>query len=224
MKLKDILLKYNFIDNAYLDEYVELILNNLGTKLKKGCTQKHHVVPVSCYFNETLDFTSHRIEALQIAANDENNFIVNLSFTDHLAAHILLCKCSNNIAQIISNAKACELMLRTLLPALEAGIVSNLLNSGDQQKAYEYIRTNTPTSPSSFKPRKKYVDPTTGTTSRKVRCIETGVIYNSLKDAEIANGLAKSRLNSILAGYRKQIPGLTFEYYNETSEISEVTK
>ena len=224
MKLKETLLKYDFIDNAYLDEYVELMLNNLGTKLKKGCTQKHHVVPVSCYFNEILDFASHRIEALQLAANDENNFIVNLSFADHLAAHTLLCKCSNNIAQIISNAKACELMLRTLRPALEAGVVSNLLNPADQQKAYEYIRVNTPVSPGSFKPRKKHVDPTTGTTRRKVRCIETGVIYNSLKEAEIANGLAKSRLNSILTGHRKQIPGITFEYYNETPEISEVSE
>ena len=227
MKLKETLLKYNFIDNVYLDEYVDLMLNNYGTKLKKGCTQKHHVVPVSCYFNDSLDFTSHRIEALQIASSDDNNYIVNLSYSDHLKAHTLLCKCSESIIQIISNAKACDLMLRTLRPALDAGIVPDLLSAENQQTAYEYVRSNTPVSSGSFKPKTpktKYVDPTTGTTRRKVRCIETGVIYNSIKEAEIANGLAKSRLNSILTGYRKQIPGMTFEYYNETAEISEVSE
>ena len=224
MKLKDTLLKYNFIDNSYLDEYIDLMLSNYGTKLKKGRTQKHHVVPVSCYFNDSLDFSSHRAEALQIASIDDNNYVVNLSFADHLKAHILLCKCSENITQIISNAKACELMLRTLQPAVNAGIVSDLVSSANQQAAYEYVRANTPPSSGSFKPKTKQVDPITGTTRRKVRCIETGVIYNSLKEAEQANNLTKNRLNQVLTGRRKQTPGMTFEYYNETAEISEVSE
>ena len=225
MKLKETLLNYNFIDNIYLDEYIDLMLNNYGTKLKKGCTQKHHVVPVSCYFSDSLNFTSHRTEALQIAATDDNNYIVNLSYSDHLKAHTLLCKCSESIIQIISNAKACDLMLRTLRPALEAGIVPDLLSAENQQVAYEYIRSNTPLSSGSFKPKTtktKYVDPTTGTTRRKVICVETGVIYNSIKEAEVANNLTKNRLNQVLTGRRKQTPGMTFEYYNETSRISEV--
>lgn len=227
LKIKETLLSYDFIDNQYLDEYIELILNNYGTNLKKGCTQKHHVIPVSCYFKDSFDFTSHRKEAVQLAKNDPNNYQVNLEYADHLRAHYLLCRCSSNIIQIISNAKACELMLRILQPAVDAGVVTNISSAENQQTAYEYIRANVPSSPSSFKSRDGayYIS-----TKRKhgpnckIKCLETGIIYNSIKEAEIDNGLAKGRLNSILAGYRKQIPGLTFEYYNETSGISEEIK
>lgn len=226
LKIKEVLLTYDFIDNQYLDEYIELILNNYGTPLKKGCTQKHHVIPVSCYFKDSFDFTSHRKEALQLASNDPNNYQVNLDYAAHLKAHYLLCRCSHNIIQIIHNAKACELMLRILHPAVEAGIVSDLKTPENQQAAYEYIRSITPRSSGSFKPREGTYCKSTKSkhgANCKVRCIETGVVYNSIKEAEIANNLAKSRLNTILAGYRKQIPGMTFEYYNETSEISEVS-
>lgn len=227
LKIKEVLLTYDFIDNQYLDAYIELVLNNYGTPLKKGCTQKHHIIPVSCYFKDSFDFTSHRKEALQMAAADSNNYQVNLTYADHLRAHYLLCRCSHNIIQIISNAKACELMLRILQPALVAGIVLDLSTPENQQAAYEYIRANAVSSSGSFKPREgSYYK---GTRRKhgancKVRHIETGIVYNSIKEAEVAHGLAKSRLNSILSGYRKQIPGMTFEYYDEASEISEVSK
>ena len=51
LKLKEILLARGFKDNSFLDEYVELMLNNHGAYLKKGSTQKHHVIPVSSYNN-----------------------------------------------------------------------------------------------------------------------------------------------------------------------------
>lgn len=226
LKIKEVLLTYDFIDNQYLDEYIELILNNYGTSLKKGCTQKHHVIPVSCYFKDSFDFTSHRKAALQLANKDPNNYQVNLDYATHLKAHYLLCRCSHNIIQIISNAKACELMLRILQPAVDSGIVSDLKTPENQQAAYEYIRSITLQPSGSFKPREGVYYKSTKSkrsTTRKVRCIETDIVYNSIKEAEIANGLAKSRLNSILAGYRKQIPGMTFEYYDETPEISEVS-
>lgn len=224
LKLKEELLKYDFIDCPDLDEYVELMLNNYGTALKKGSTQKHHVIPVSCYFKDSFDFSSHRKEALQLAADDQYNYTVNLNYCDHIKAHYLLCRSSNNVIQIMHNAKACELMLRTLQPAVDNNIVFDITTPDAQQTAYEYIRSITPQSSGSFKPR----EGTYASSSKKrhkantkIRCVETGVIYDSMRAAEIANGLAKSRLNSILTGHRKQIPGMTFEYYDETSEVSE---
>ena len=52
-------------------------------------------------------------------------------------------------------------------------------------------------------------------TSKKVRCVESGIVYESLRAAETANGLTKHRLNQILTGRRKQIPGMTFEYVGD---------
>lgn len=224
LKLKEELLKYDFIDCQYLDDYVELMLNNYGTILRKGSTQKHHVIPVSCYFKDAFEFSSHRKEALQLASNDPYNYTVNLSYCDHIKAHYLLCRSSSNIIQIISNAKACELMLRTLQPAVDNGIVFDIATPGAQQTAYEYIRSITPASTGSFKSREgEYSSPVKKRhkANTKIRCVETGVVYDSMRAAELANGLAKSRLNSILTGHRKQIPGMTFEYYDETPEVSE---
>lgn len=227
LKIKETLLSRGFIDNQWLDEYITLILNNYGTNKKCGCTQKHHAIPVSSYFQNTLDFKSHRKEALEKANIDPENYVVNLKYADHVKAHELLCRCASSLAQIISNAKACELMLRILQPAIEANVVQSLETSEEIQTAYEYIRKNTEQSSGSFKYRQSKKEQTVfrsekdkiiyqTPSNKKVRCVETGVVYCSLKEAEIANNLSKGRLNTILAGYRKQIPGLTFEYYNET--------
>ena len=227
LKLKETLLAHGFKDNSYLDEYVELMLNSYGMPSKVGCTQKHHVIPVSCYNKTIFDTTLQRKEALRLANSDTNNYKVNLSYPDHIKAHQLLCQCSPTIVQKIHNTTAYTLMLSTLLPAVVAGIVQDLETPEEQQLAYEYIRSITPQSSGSFK--KKEGDFSIPAKQKhkancKVRCVETGIVYNSLREAEIANNLSKSRLNSILAGYRKQIPGMTFEYYDETSEISEVSE
>lgn len=218
LKLKETLLAHNFVDNSYLDDYVELVLNNYTTALKTGRTQKHHVVPVSCYNKFSAEYDSHRKEALRLAEADPDNYKVNLTFADHLKAHYLLSRCSGDITQILCNANACMLMIRTLLPALTAGVVVDLKTPENQQTAYEYIRTTLPASSSSFKeragvfntpPKRKHK------ANCKVRCVETGEVFNSIKEAEAAKELSKGRLNTILAGYRKQIPGMTFKYYDE---------
>ena len=227
LKLKETLLNRGFKDNQFLDEYVELILNNHNVLAQTGVTQKHHVIPVSSYNTTITETTSQRTALLRVANADKENYKVNLYYPDHIKAHWLLCQCSPNIVQKVYNTNSYLLMLRTLFPAFEAGVVQDLETPEDQQLAYEYIRANTPLSSGSFKPREgTYSVPTRKRhkANTKIRCVETGVIYDSMRAAEIANGLAKSRLNSILSGHRKQIPGMTFEYYNETSGISEVTE
>lgn len=50
---------------------------------------------------------------------------------------------------------------------------------------------------------------------KKVRCIETGVIYDSINDLAIFLGVNRTSITRVLKGIRKSLCGLHFEYYNE---------
>lgn len=236
LKLKKLLLDTGLvIDNQYLDEYVELIINNYDSIKIKNNTQEHHSIPVFCYsLTEVnkyqmadLDSAERRRAATKLANADKNNKRVHLDYANHIKAHLLLSRCGKSYKFILSNANACVLMLNLLHVALENKVVPDLDSDKHIQIAYEYW-CNTKVKPTE---RPDFYKATTANlklgacaTRRKVKCLETGLIYESIREAEIANSLSKNRLNLILTGRRKQIPGLTFEYYNETSEISEVSE
>ena len=88
-KLKQILLKYNIVEESeYLDKYCQLIEDNLTTKRQKFCTARHHVIPVSFY---KIKFNlADRKEAKKRAEEDLDNKVINLTFADHLKAHLYL--------------------------------------------------------------------------------------------------------------------------------------
>ena len=230
LKLKKLLLDTGFVeDNQYLDEYVELIINNYDTAKMKNITQEHHSIPVFCYFSNNPELTSaaKRKEAVKIADRDSNNKRVHLVYSDHIKAHLLLMRCGKSYNFILSNANACMLMLDLIQAAVSEGIVANLETDENIQKAYEYwIATKVKPSDRTdyYKAVQANLAMGTPSTKRKVICVETGVVYNSIKEAEAANNLTKNRLNQVLTGRRKQTPGMTFEYYNETAEISEVSE
>ena len=218
-----------FEDNQYLYEYIELILENVNTKKIKGITQEHHLIPVFCY--STLDPTirvgrfynsndnKRRRELLKAADVDPNNKKVHLKFSDHVKAHVLLAKCGKSYNFIIQNANACMLMLNLVRKAIDHSIVSDLETSENIQTAYEYVMSikRKPTEDNPEYREKVMSNLRRGGSDKKVRCIETSVVYNSLKEAEDANGLSRHRLNQILTGRRKQIPGMTFEYVEDTT-------
>lgn len=230
LKLKKLLLDTNLVvDNQYLDEYVELIINNYDTIKIKNITQEHHSIPVFCYFPADSDLNSaaKRKEFVKIANNDSNNKRVHLTYSDHVKAHLLLMRCGKTYSFILSNANASMLMLDLIRPAISEGIVPDLETDENIQTAYEYwIATKIKPSDRTdyYKAVQANLALGTPATRRKVICIETGVIYDSIKEAEVANNLTKNRLNQVLTGRRKQTPGMTFEYYNETNEISEVSE
>lgn len=89
--LKNILLNYDFIDNDYLNAYVNLI-NLHSTQTNISYTERHHVIPI-CYYKNRYN-CSTRAEAKKIAEADNNNYIVFLSFTEHVYAHYLLYMCT----------------------------------------------------------------------------------------------------------------------------------
>lgn len=222
LEIKKTLLDTGFFeDNEYLDAYVELIINNLDKAKIKGVTQEHHIIPIFCYAAEddtrvgrySAESNKRRRELLKIANADATNKRVQLAFSDHVKAHILLTKCGKSYGFILNNANACILMLNLVRKAVDQQAVANLDSDENIQKAYSYI------SATKVKPKDNpdYYQKSTanlrrGGADKKVRCIETGVIYNSLKEAEEANNLTRYRLNQILTGRRKQIPGMTFEY------------
>ena len=80
MKQK-LLLTNLFIDNQYLDLYVQLINNNLDTKKQKFMTQRHHIIP-SVFFQKT-----------NYAERDSKDNLVNLLYKDHILAHYYLALC-----------------------------------------------------------------------------------------------------------------------------------
>lgn len=48
--------------------------------------------------------------------------------------------------------------------------------------------------------------------SKKVRCVETNIIYKSIKEAGMATGTAPTGISNMLNGRAKRCNGLTFEY------------
>lgn len=97
---KQDLLKFNiFIDNEYLDKYIDLITNG-NVDVQVGKTNRHHIIP-KYYFKDN---------ALPID-NSKNN-IVNLYYTDHIKAHYFLAMCSKNTKDISRNSLAIRFILK----------------------------------------------------------------------------------------------------------------
>lgn len=92
--MRNILIQnYGFVDNEYLDLYLNLIAN--PPHRNSTYIEGHHVIPVAYYKEKYgVDTRSHRHEADRYANSDENNSIVFLSFADHCKAHWLLANCT----------------------------------------------------------------------------------------------------------------------------------
>lgn len=132
--LKQKLLELELVeDNEQLDLYVELITKSLKAKAVKNLTQKHHFIPVSSYAGE-------RAELKRLADADENNFTVNLTFFQHLSAHIFLLGCSKSFKMLSDNAGAVNLMYRMLQEAVEDEVVSKLETEEEINSAYKYLK------------------------------------------------------------------------------------
>ena len=81
-----------FVDNKYLDKYLELIASNANTS-ESTTTQIHHILP-RCYFVLT-----------QNPLDDSDDNRVVLEYKDHILAHYYLCLCAtNNLKYKLENA------------------------------------------------------------------------------------------------------------------------
>lgn len=92
---KEALLKTGyFIDNEYLDMYIDLIYENKDTSYIRNATNNHHIIPKSYYrrINKPVDNSSENI--------------VTVLFKDHVLAHYYLYLCTLNEEDRYSNACA----------------------------------------------------------------------------------------------------------------------
>ena len=109
-----------FIDNIYLDKYVELIIANLTRLKEPKITQKHHILP-RYYFKHN-----------NMAVDNGKNNLVNLIYTDHILAHYYLALCSNSIKDRLGNEAAlCRMIGRKgkhldLIPEIDVKKVQKL--------------------------------------------------------------------------------------------------
>lgn len=88
-----------FIDNNFLNQYIELIITNLNNLLIKNETQKHHILPQYYFVHRDLPID-----------NSKDN-LVNLSITNHIKAHYYLYNCVNDDKERFSNLFALNRML-----------------------------------------------------------------------------------------------------------------
>ena len=92
-KVRTKLLELGYIDNEYLDKYLEILEANLNTPVNRGSTQEHHAIPVNSYW--TFNMPYNRKEAIKLARLDKINFKVNLLYKDHLVIHSYLTLCTD---------------------------------------------------------------------------------------------------------------------------------
>lgn len=71
-----------FLENRYLDNYLELVYNNANTEHIVGKTHQHHILP-KCYFT-----------MIGVEVDDSDDNIVTLSIKEHCIAHMYLFKCA----------------------------------------------------------------------------------------------------------------------------------
>ena len=70
-----------------------------------------------------------------------------------------------------------------------------------------------------------YVDtPKTQVSNKEVRCIETGIIYRSLSNAQEETGIQKANIRHVCNGTRKRAGGFTWEYVEEPTIEYDVRK
>ena len=117
---QNLITNYNFIDNSYLDDYINLILN--ADLISGGYREYHHLIPV-VFYKEKYKL-SNREEAEKIANEDANNILVHLLYKDHCRAHYYLYFCTfgaskyQNAAAFISMIRATKRNTRNELPVL----------------------------------------------------------------------------------------------------------
>ena len=87
------LLELGFLDNEWLEKYLEILASNLTTLRDKRSTQAHHAIPVNAYWKSNESY--NRAEALKLAEQDPTNFVVNLLYKDHLLIHSFLTLCTD---------------------------------------------------------------------------------------------------------------------------------
>lgn len=115
ISLKDKLLSHDgFIDNEYLNRYVQLVERHRRTSRRAGNTNSHHIVPRSWY----------KLHSLPVD-NCLSNLVV-LPYREHTLAHYYLCLCTDGNLQYANELALILLVSRKKLNTSERLLVQGL--------------------------------------------------------------------------------------------------
>lgn len=178
--LKDKLLQTGYFeDNEYLELYIKLMIVNKNRLYLKKSTNKHHIIPKSYY----------KMSNIPIDNSKEN--LINLLYKDHILAHYYLCLCTiNELKQkqvfaffSLVNRRWCY---KNFVPETDLTSFQDLF----KLKCETISKMNKGRSVSEEfrdKCRKRMLGkklPSAGKKkSKKIICIETQQIFNSLQEA-----------------------------------------
>lgn len=193
-KFKEYLLSTGaFIENEAFFNYCQLMFLNRTTKVKKGKTQKHHILPRAWFklHNEAVD-------------NSKAN-LVNLLVVDHIKAHLYLLKAA--ASEELRNASAAA--VRYMCDIFKIDELDNY--AAELEEVYMRV--------SVAKSKKLSAQRAAGLNERRraVVCLETGQEFKTIKEAQDTMGLwIKQHLKGLAenaGGYHfKYIEGETPEY------------
>lgn len=171
-----------------LTKYCKLISENFITESIPGKTQKHHILPIAWFklYNKELDNTS---------AN-----IVHLRISDHAKAHLFLYQAAINQEVKSQNAAA----VRYMCDLFDEKLID--LHTDELQKLNEMVVQT--------KTKNLAARRAAGLNERRraVVCIETGEVFNTIKEAEETLHL---HIKSVLNGTSSHAGGYHFKYYGE---------
>lgn len=123
-KIKETLLTTGqFVDNEYLDRYVNLIYNNLHTKKEAAKTQQHHILP-KCYF-----------KLVGKPCDNSKNNLVHLLYADHVKAHHYLSLCLKDKGLARANAYVVKFILKQRYAKADI-LLEDVLTAAELQENY----------------------------------------------------------------------------------------
>ena len=161
-ELKTKLLDTNlFIDNEWLDKYVDLVLNN-EVKQEKFKTQKHHILQVAYFTHYNLPI------------DNSGKNLINLLYKDHILAHYYLMKCTTDWLKWANQSSFWQMIGRRNIDGLDSVLASldslqedyedfckanSINNSGERNGNYGHFWTKEQREIASIKAKEKAKDP-----------------------------------------------------------------
>lgn len=180
--LKQIFLNLgSFSDNEYLDKYCNLIFQHLDFPREIGKTQRHHFIPI-CYYKQKYNCHSRKDAGLY-ARSDENNFIINLPYKNHILAHYYLSLFSE------------DRLLRGLFNAFDKQLRGNP-NKGESNSEATIKKYLADLELEKYQ---ELYEKAKALEFRPIICIETQEVFKSIKDASRwlnSDGISKHRISA----------------------------
>lgn len=103
-----------FIDNEYLQKYCTIVERHSNTRLTRGVTNKHHIMPKALF------------NLLHREVDNSLVNLVNLPYREHALAHYYLCLCTKDEMKYASEMALICLISRKKLRESDRCLITSL--------------------------------------------------------------------------------------------------